>query len=534
MARVNSLNIRVSGTDFRVNTSGDVVIGGQTWEPYTEAMTAAQWNTATGLTARQIINPWDTDNVTFTTDNDVSRFSDKSGGTAHLDVLGLVNLLKDGGRNVAEIVSAFVGSDDLATYLSGNSFAKPFVVGLCYKFSQIPSSEQTLWSCGHSSTTGRRSLSVTTNGYLKYAYADDSGNTLTVTGTDAIPLGTPCIIWLACERSKVRVYMHGGIWDHKKAISAEGAFNTTSTITQMAVGGYYTAGATSQSFASGYYLGHVFADGVCKNTYEAIEATCSMFNVAFATSDVSDFATGLISLIQGPGAGSLTTPKADVVDIITGDVFTATGTQPAAGTGKFHNAMGLAMTASTVYLKGTVPAIWDIYSGSYGDYTIYIRHKTGTTDASTRNIINLNTTSAPTTQNVRVQQSTTQTFQLIVDNSTKATSTVTVTSDTWYDFVIKGSSGTHTFSVNGETPISFTPGTRSTVGGYFSLGAMMTGASTIQPRGAERLIASHYGIGLYPPTRLSSSETQETHEMDSLSTCRAKPRAVVAVEPCDT
>jgi hypothetical protein len=183
----------------------------------------------------------------------------------------------------------------------------------------------------------------------------------------------------------------------------------------------------------------------------------------------------------------LATPKADVVDLFAGTVFTATGTQAATVAGKFHNAIPLTMTASTVYLLGTVPAAWDIYSGSYGDYTIYIRHKTGTTDASTRNIICLNTTGAPTTQNVRVQQSTTQTFQLIVDNSTKATSTVTAASNTWYDFVIKGSSGTHTFSVNGETPIAFTPGTRSTVGGYFALGAMMTAANTLQHPGRGHL-----------------------------------------------
>ncbi len=486
MTRINSLNIKVTGSDLRVSTTSETVIGGITWETYVEAMTAAQWNTATGLTARQIINPWDVANVTFTTDNDVSRFNDKSGGTAHLDVLGLVNLIKDGGRNVAEIVSAFVGSDDLSTYTSGNGFSKPFVLGLCYKFNQIPASEQTLWSIGHTSTSGRRSLSVTSSGYLKYAYSDDSGNTLTTTGSDVIPLGTPCVIWLACERSKVRVYMHGGVWDHKKTISAEGAFNTTSTITQMAIGGYYTAGITSQSFASGFYLGHVFADGVCKDTYEAIEATCSMFNVSYTTQDVGDFSNGLVSVIVGPGAGGLATPKADVVDLVAGTVFTATGTQAATTAGRFHNAIPLTMTASTVYMQGTVPAAWNVFSGSYGNFTLYGRFKTGTIDASTRSLFCLGSNTS--TPFWRVSLNTSGQLTLNINTSVRATSTITCTSDTWYDVVIKYDGTTYTFSVNGETAVTFTLSTNaSVVGGKFNIGASYLTDTTIQHPGRGHL-----------------------------------------------
>lgn len=476
MTKINSLNIKVTGSDLRVSTTSETVVGGQTWETYVEALSASQWNAATGLTARQIINAWDVDNVVFTTDNDVSQFTDKSGNSNNLSVLGLVNLLKDGGRNVAEIVSAFVGSDSLATYTSGNSVSKPFVIGLCYKFNQIPTSEQTLWSIGHSSTSARRSISITSSGYVKYAYSDDSGNTLTATGADVIPLGTPCIIWVACERTKIRVYVHGGSLDHKKTISTEGAFNTTSTITEMAIGGYYTAGVTSQGFASGYYLGHVFADGVCKDTYEAIEATCSMFNVSFTTADVGDFSTGLVSVIQGPGAGNLGTSKADVVDLVAGTVFTANGTLPTAGTGRFHNAIQTTGFTSSIFLKATTPSAWDLFNSS-ADFTLYIRYKTGTLDASNRTIIQLGDS---TTQYWKLSHNNGP-ILFIVDTSTKATSTVTLASDTWYSIILKRASSVVTLQVNGETPVTASsPGTRSVVGQGFTIGGSWATSTTSQ------------------------------------------------------
>jgi hypothetical protein len=484
MAKINTLNVRVAGINLKVDASSPSTIDGIEWNPYTEAMTSAQWSTLTGLTARQWINPWDVNSIVFTDESAVSQFTDKSGNGRNLEVLGLANLVKDAGRNVGSIISAFVGSDDLSTYTSGNGFSTSFVVGLCFKFISTPSSKQTLWSIGHSSTGARRSISVTTSGYIEYAYADDSGNTITITGADTVPYGVPCVIWVACERSKVRVYIHGGGLDHKKTISGEGAFNTVSTITEMAIGGYYTAGAVSQNFNDGYYLGHIFADGVCKDTFEALETTCSLFNVGFTTSDASTFSQNLISVIQGPGAGNLAAPRANVVDLIAGTTFTATGTLPTAGDGKFHKALNIAMAASTIYLRGTVPAAWDLFSGSYGNFTLYIRYRTATLDTSTRQIICLNTIAAPTTQNWRIGLSTADTLILNIDNGTTlVTSTVTVANDTWYDIIVKNTGGVYTFAVNGETPITFTPATRSTVGGYFSIGSMATGADTIQHPG---------------------------------------------------
>lgn len=453
---------------------------GTSWASWAENMTIAQWNAATGLTALQYINAQDSASVTLGIPDVVDKINDKSGNARNLDfdnTATLVNLLTTNGVNCN---GAYGSNTAVCSTITGNAWSNPLVIDYCFQIPRYPTGTETLISLGGTAVNAFRTLDITSSGLLQYTYRDDSGNTLTKTGAVALPFDTKILVRLAIERSKVRVIVHdGNTLDHSTQITDEGAFNVTSTLDQLWVNCKFANGAASQQRTSGYYFGHIIAEGIQLSTFASLDASCQVFNVPFANTDISTLATGLISLIQGPGAGGLTTPKADVVDLITGMVFTATGTQPAAIAGKFHNALGLSMTASTVYLQGVVPPIWDIYSGTYGDYTIYVRHKTGTIDASTRNIFCLNPTTSPSTNNIRLQQSTTNTWQLQVDNVAKATSTITAVSDTWYDFVIKGSAGVHTFSVNGETPITFTPGTRSSVGGYFGLGAHFTAVNTL-------------------------------------------------------
>lgn len=478
--------MRISGVDLNVETVPES--GGNSIEfvPWTENLTLAQWQTNTGLTALQYINPQDSTSVSLGLPDLADYVEDKTANNHDVDFDGqsrLANRVTTNGI-LAETSPGFNTSAMAA--ITGNSWSNPFILTYCFDITRAPTATETLYCHGSSSADVFMTIDITTNRYLQYSYKDDSGNTLTKTATTAIPYDKKLLLVAFLERSKVRLFLHGDSFDHAIQITDEGAFNTTSTLTTQAINCKYASGVTTQQRTSGHYYGHILAEGVSTKTFDIIDAGCNLLGVSFALTDISTLDDGLISLIQGPGAGNLATPKADVVDLITGMVFTATGTIPAAGDGKFHKALNLTNVASTTFTKATVPAIWDIYSGSYGDYTIYVRHKTGTADTSTRNVFCLNTTGAPTTQNVRLQQvqvSTVQTWVLNVDNSNKANSTVAVTSDTWYDFVIKCSSGVHTFSVNGETPITFTPGTRSTVGGYFGLGAMLTAASTIQHPG---------------------------------------------------
>jgi hypothetical protein len=481
MGRINSLNIRVSGSDLRVETVSTEPAG---FAPWSELLSLAQWQTNTGLTALQYINAQDSTSVTIGAPDLADKVEDKTANNHDIDfdpTSKLVNLSTTNGI-LAETSSGF--NSTVCASLTGNAVSNPIILGYCFQLTRLPTATETLFSLGATASDVFRSLEITTSGYIQYAYKDNSGNTLTKTGATVIPFDRKIMVFLFLERTKVRVFLHDGVsLDHAIQITNEGAFNVSSTLDIQAINCKSANGDISQQRASGHYFGHILAEAVSLKTYDIIEQTCAMFGVPFALTDISTLDSGLVSLIQGPGAGNLATPKADVVDLVSGLTFTATGTIPTAGDGKFHKALNLTNVASSIFTKATVPAIWDIYSGSYGDYTLFIRHKTGTTDASTRNIICLNTVVAPTTQNVRIQQSTTQTFVLIVDNVIKATSTATVASDTWYDIVVKGASGVHTFSVNGETPITFTPGTRSTVGGYFGLGCMFTAASTIQHPG---------------------------------------------------
>jgi hypothetical protein len=481
MTRINTINMRISGIDLNVETIPEG--GGSSVEfvPWTEQLSLTQWQTNTGLTALQYINPQDSTSVVLGVPDLADLVNDKTANNHDVDFDGLSRLANRTTTNgiIAE-TSAGLNTSAMPS-ISGNSWSNPFILAYCFEISRAPTSTETLYCHGSSSADVFMTIDITTNRYLQYTYKDDSGNTLTKTASTAVPYDKKMLLIAFLERSKVRIFLHGDSFDHSIQITNEGAFNTTSTLTTQAINCKYASGSTSQQRTSGYYYGHLLAEGVSTKTFDIIENCCNLLGVPFALTDISTLDTGLISLMQSPGAGNLATPKADVVDLISGLTFTATGTIPTAGDGKFHKALNLTNVASSIFTKATVPAIWDIYSGSYGDYTLYIRYKTGTLDTSTRNIICLNTTGAPTTQNVRIQLApTTSLIALVVDNSTKATTTVAAASDTWYDIVVKGASGVHTFSVNGETPITFTPGTRSTVGGYFGLGAMLTAASTIQ------------------------------------------------------
>jgi hypothetical protein len=472
--------------------SGTVVPPVVSWVPWTDAISTATFETNTGLTVLSAINPQDSSSVTLGVPDVAQVITSKGGlfnGDMAFDIFDndarLVNL---GTTNGIKANSSIGLISALGADFGSGPFSSPIIVSYCFDITRLPVSNETLFSFGNATVTGSFiTVDITSSGFIQYNYKNASAQTITNTSSTAIPLDTKLCLTALFERSKVRIILHGGSFNISTQITAEGAFNTSLGNLLFAVNAKYMDNTVTQPRTSGSFYGSIIASGITTKSFDVVTNSCLFFKVPNTSTDISTLDNGLISLIQGPGAGGLATPRADVVDLIAGTVFTATGTQAATVAGKFHNALPLTMTPSTVYLKGTVPASWDIYSGSYGNYTVFARHKTGTIDASTRNIFCLNTTGAPSTQNVRLQQSTTNKFELVVDNAIKATSTITCTSNTFYDIVFKGSGGTHTFSVNGETPIAFTPGTRSAVGGYFGLGGHFTAANTILHPGRGHL-----------------------------------------------
>lgn len=419
-----------------------------TWAPYQESMTAAQWNVATGLVARQIINPWDFSKVVFTNGTEVTQLQDKSGNNANLDVLGLVNLVIDGTRNVIKINLAVVGSDDLSTYLTGNTFDKPFVAPLFYKITSLPAGDETLWSAGSASAAGYKALSITSSGQLKYTASNDAGVTHTVTSTDAVPLGVPIEILLLLERSRVRVLVHGGTKDHVEFITSCGGTNTTTTITQVAIGGLYINGVTTQTFTSGFFLGAIFADGLTTNTYEVLEASASMFNIPFTAIDISTLNSGLVGFLTFPGPGGAA-GVGDAVELISGTKFISQG-DAVINDGKFHkcNAINSNSTTKTL-IAATIPENFKILAST----NFHLQQRVYVNDVSSHRTV-WQIGSSPY---VKLRHLGAANVFGVDFNGTVLTSLTTIANGNWYDIDIWcDNSNVVNFSVNGETPVTAT------------------------------------------------------------------------------
>lgn len=483
MSKINTLNIQVSGADLQVDiVDAPSVIA---FAPWTDALTLTDWQTQAGLTAIQYCNPQDSATVNLGAPDLISSIEDKTANNHDLifeSQAKLVNLVTTNG--VKANVSSGTCETSVST-LSGNSWSNPYILNYVFDYSRLPTSTETLHCLASNSSDVYQTLDLTTTGCLQYTYKDDAGNTLTKTSTVVLPFDTKISILLVLERSKVRVLAHdGGDLDHAICITAEGAFNTASTLNVQSVNCKFVNGSITQQRTSGYYYGHIIAEGVVKRTFNLMDLCCQLFKVEFGATSISALPAKLVSLIQSAGAGNLATPKGDVVDLITGNVFSAVGTIDTAGDGKFHKALNIAMVASTKYLIGTVPAVWDIFNGSYGPYTLYIRHKTGTIDASSRAIFTLGSS---TTAFVKIiQEATTGRYNLNVSNSIRAITTKTIASDTWYTIILKYNGTTHTFAVDDETPITFTVSNISVVNQSFIIGGAWTGTGPITIQHAGR------------------------------------------------
>lgn len=476
MTKINSLNIRISGADLRVETV-DTTPDFAGFAPWVESLTLAQWQTNTGLTALQYINAQDSKSVTLGIPDFADVVADKTSNNHDIDfdpASRLFNLTTTNGI-LAEVSNGF--NSTVCASFTGNPVSNPMILAYCFQISRTPTATETLMSFGATASDVFRSLEITTSRYIQYSYKDNSGNTLTKTGSTVIPFDRKIMVFLFLERTKVRVFLHDGVsLDHDLEITNEGAFNVSSTLDIQAINCKSANGAISQERTSGYYFGHVLAEAVALNTFTIIEQTCGMFGVPYALTDVSTLDSGIVSLIQGPGAGNLATPKADVVDLVAGTVFTANGTLPTAGDGKFHKAIQLTNFTSAIFLKATTPAAWDLF-GSSADFTLALRYKTGTLDASNRTILHLGDS---TTQYWKLSHNNGP-ILFVVDASTKATSATSLASDTWYTIILKRASSVVTLQVNGETPVTASaPGTRSVVGQAFTLGGSWATSTTSQ------------------------------------------------------
>lgn len=419
------------------------------WNPFTESLTLSQWQANTGLTAVQYINPWDYSTVSFSTSPAIASIADKTGNGNNMVGSGGADLIIDGTRNSVRFNSAFASSTTLANVYSGNMFDKPFVIGLVFTFRRNPvTNKECLWSCGHSSTNGNRALYITTGGNIEYAYTPDSGSTYSTTSSDAVPFDTPVMIWLACERSRARVYLHGGSFDHKKILSTNGGINANLTVDQSLVGAWIVSGATTNGLSVADWHGLILAQGVVQNTFNAIEQSCDLFKVPWTNTDVSTLDNGLVGELVFPGPGGVT-PTGDAVELLSNIKFAAVGTV-ATTTGAFHNAFSQAADANRYSNATAVDSNWDVFNKP--SFTLHLKVKPSEV-SSNRAILQIGT--SPYLK-VYHQDIGGGVYKIRVDlNGTIMNSTTTIANNTDYDIHIwADASLTVNLQVNGDTAVT--------------------------------------------------------------------------------